>query len=357
MAAGLDGRILMNGYSLGSNSSPNSSTAGEALLLRLYEMQNYDSNGYNWEGTGHFSNIQSPYEHFIVVSGVDAASVYANVTPAAQECMLSWCEKTINSSFSKGQYSEEIISSFVGMNNTQIPAPYLTRVEPGPIKQYELLQNITVFGSEPNTTYLITQNDQFAARFTIGDFLPAFGTVQNSTASLQLMRDWRPGYIPESSSLSSNAWAPPNNISAHVADLATTLTNVIRTTGNNIEKVFGDGIPETFIYISWGWFVLPLVLEFATLVLLLATIRRSRMKEDVAIWKCSSLATLAHGLSHNVRSELGHSRNIIEFRHNAQNVSVHLRVTEDGFKLDRPENMPQFRASSWQRKNSPLATN
>lgn len=343
MDAGLDGRILMNGYSLGSNRSSPPSMDGPVLLLRLYELQNFDSNAYYWEGTGHFNNIQSPFEHFVVVSGADTASVYANTTPAAQECMLSWCEKTIHSTFSDGQYSEEIISSFVGINNSKVPAPFLTRVIGA--KQYELLDNVTVFGSEPNTTYSIENVVQLAARFTIGNYFPAFGIITNSSATVQpmtvnssgssqLITRWRPGNLPHVNALQYDSWGPSTNVSAHVADLATLLTNIIRISGNMVEKVIGPGAPETFISISWGWFVLPLMLEFATLILLLATMRKSRSKEGPAIWKSSSLATLMNGLSDDVRNDLGNSQNIMEFREKAEHVSVRLNPVSNGFGLD-----------------------
>ena len=336
MNAGGDGRILMNGYSLGTNASSNSSALGPALLLRVYEMQNFDSKGYYWQGTGYFNNTQSPLEHFIVVSGNDAATVYANATPVAQECMLSWCEKTIRSNFSRGQYNEELLSSFIGVNASQVPAYYETRLAPGgQSMEYALFQNITVFGSEPNTSYTITELDQLGARFTLGNFFPSFGTVQNISSSLELMTLMRPGLLPRTFDLSYNAWAPPYNISTHVATWATSMTNVIRTTGNNVEKVFGSGIPETYISISWGWFVFPLVLEVVTLVLLLATIRKSNRMGDMAIWKGSSLTTLANGLSNEVKRELGNSTEVIEFRERAQNILVSLTPVSNGFTLVR----------------------
>ena len=330
MDAAQDGELLMSGYTL----QPNSSLPGEGLILRTYELQNFDSLAYNWSGSGAYSDIQSPIEHFIVVSAADIASAYANSTPVAQECMLSWCEKTIQSNFSGGQYWEQILSEYVRLNTSKVPDVFQTRVLDG-IKQYAIF-NVTVYGSDPSTTYFILDKVQLATRFMFGSVLPSFGFVNSSTSSLSIRWYNRQSFWPRVYPYDYNPWAPPNNISAYVQRFADAMTNEIRTNGGDTEEVIGSGLLQTYIEISWGWFALPLVLQVATLLLLLGTMRRSYLSSNFPVWKGSSLATLTYGLSDHSRLEIRLEGGVENVRDIAKNTRVTLQSTPEGYRLIHP---------------------
>jgi hypothetical protein len=337
MDVGDSGSILMTGYSL------NASTSHEALLLRyfmLQDMRNVGSFTYNWTGFGQFDDIQNPLEHFIVATLPDVAAAHANSTPVAQECMLSWCAKTISSSFSNGQYQETIRSTVIETNSSraidQIPAEMATEGI-----EYFGYSNVTVHGANPGTKYEISNTSQELIAEMSGYYLPAFLTSANLSAQPQLRIQNFAGYVPVMTQYPYNPWAPPNNISGHADRLATALTNIIRTpsSNNNTENVFGSGVPETYIQINWYWFSQPIMILLSTLAFLLATIRKAATEHSGVIWKSSSLATLTNGLSDATKMEVGPPWHLVRVRETAEHTYVRLRVTKDSCTLEASEEL------------------
>jgi hypothetical protein len=60
------------------------------------------------EGSINFKHIRHRIIDFVVAGVKDAQSVYRNETPTVHECVLSWCVKTISSSYHLGIYKEEV---------------------------------------------------------------------------------------------------------------------------------------------------------------------------------------------------------------------------------------------------------
>lgn len=337
MDVGDSGSILMTGYSL------NASTSQEALLLRYFMLQDDRYMGsltYNWTGFGQFDDIQNPLEHFIVAAVPDAAAVYANSTPVAQECMLSWCAKTISPSFSNGQYQETIRSTVIETNSSKV-LDQITAEMTAEGPEYFDWSNVTVHGANPGTTYEISNTSQAYIGIMFDYYLPAFLTSANLSAQPQLRIQNFAGYVPVMTQYPYNPWAPPNNISGHVDRLATALTNIIRTpsSNNNTENVFGSRVPETYIQINWHWFSLPIILLLSTLAFLLATIRKAATEHNGVIWKSSSLATLTNGLSDATKIEVGPPWHLVRVRETAENTYVRLRVTKQGCTLEASEEL------------------
>lgn len=88
--------ILMSGYLVNTNDS----SQGEALLTRALPLVTVPYRLPLWGGSINFKNIRNPTVDFLLVSAANgSAGVYRNETPVAQECVFSWCVKTMQSSF------------------------------------------------------------------------------------------------------------------------------------------------------------------------------------------------------------------------------------------------------------------
>jgi len=76
------------------------------------------------DGSLHFKGIRHKIQDVFIVSASDctAETVYWNETPVAQACHLSWCVKTMQSSYTWGGYVEEVISTT--LNTTGGPFPW-----------------------------------------------------------------------------------------------------------------------------------------------------------------------------------------------------------------------------------------
>lgn len=81
-------------------------------------------------------------------------------------------------------------------------------------------------------------------------------------------------------------------VEARLANLATSMTNTLRSSANR--PAFADGIAatwETYITVNFLWMIPPVVLDLATIVLLICTIIVTR-RSKVPAWKSSQLAVL-----------------------------------------------------------------
>jgi hypothetical protein len=114
-----------------STAAANSLNKDEALLLRTLALSaavtsvNPFSATPLFGGWIHFKEVYLPFLDAIIVSSADgtASSVYDGQRPIAQECMLSWCVKTLKSTYDVGHYQETVIKTF--LNTTALQRPYL----------------------------------------------------------------------------------------------------------------------------------------------------------------------------------------------------------------------------------------
>ncbi|KAI4642985.1 hypothetical protein J4E93_007054 [Alternaria ventricosa] len=214
------------------------SIAGEALTMRTFPLtQIITKEPLYGNGSIHFKHIRHKIQDVLIVSSSDgsAEAVYRNETPVAQECHLSWCVKTMSSSYTWGGYNEEVVDTVFNTTSGPFPweaYPYQTEVENGTDIFY--MENITIkageftgdgklanFGTSNNTALALMQG------FT--DIFPAYTTQANKSASPILRyKTWKTG-SPWHQTLFFNPWLAPNNVTRHMERLATALTNVIRS--------------------------------------------------------------------------------------------------------------------------------
>jgi hypothetical protein len=317
--------MLMTGYA--TNSSLNNSTAGEALISRLLNFRDPRTERPYWDHSLNYKHIPAPIINFATVSVADASAAYSNKTPIAHECVIHWCTKTISARYVNGKYSERVLSTFT--NQTMIPNPLV--LDGGPAT-YDFFTNITIEPPGQDETFTVVNDTALQTIFTFDVITPLYLTQSNISADpmLRTYNDMNTTNRARSLKYTSNHWAS-DDIPQYIADLTTTMTNVIRAYPGSSEMVYGTGILESYVHISWGWFALPVTLLLSTLVFLLRTIVQSR-KEDIGIFKTSSLAILANGLDDTTRTAL-ESGTLLGLYENAYNVRVALRAEKGGVGL------------------------
>lgn len=166
------------------------------------------------------------------------------------------------------------------------------------------------------------------------NILPAYVTTKTSAGSPTL-RWLNSGQfytnIPQVIDMpaDSNPWLPPNNITDTIAQLAETMTIVMRNTPditNQLQMVQGTAWEQrTFVHVRWGWAVWPILLLALSLVFLISTVAKSSKEENVVrIWKNSIIAVLFNGLGEDVQNSVGPNARLSEARSKARGFCVKL---------------------------------
>lgn len=301
--------VLMSGYRAGNGS--NNSTFGEALLMRTLPLVTNPLRQPLYGGSINFKHVNHPILNALIVSSADgsADSVYRKEPPIAHECVMSWCIKTLRSSYSWGVY-EEIVEETT-FNNTQLPYPWSAKDIPG--------LNITDTGYRGNTTIYPSGESQIGPEYGLSnntflsfvvlfdEIFPSSITSANATAQpfLKIRTSFDDRVMFRS--VRFNPWLAPNNVSNHMERMATALTNVVRSDAASREFMKGQALTiETYLQVSWAWLAFPLAMLVFCLLFLIATmVKTSRgAEENVGTWKTSAMPTLMYGLPQDMRHNL-----------------------------------------------------
>jgi hypothetical protein len=308
-----DNPVLMSGYMVDSNKS----TSGEALLMRILPLTTmYEKEPLYGDGSINFKQWRNPIADVLIVSAADgsASSVYNKEPPVAHECILSWCVKTMQSSYDWGEYHEKVIETIV--NTTAGPFPWLavpfqTENENGTDIIYNQdinisaddthdKRNISGYGTSNATASAIIQG--------FVDIFPSFTTAVGRDAEpLMRYKTWQQG-AAWNRQLDFNPWLAPNDVNRHMERLATAMTNVVRSSSDRV-MVSGEAFNrETYVSVRYEWLTLPLGLLISSFIFLAATIFKSAHEvEEVGIFKNSAILTLLYGLPDEVRGKLTRS--------------------------------------------------
>jgi hypothetical protein len=294
--------MLMLGYQVDSITNQ---TVGEILTMRALPLVTNISRRPLFDGSINYKHIRNKITDYVVVSSANGSdpqgvldSVLRRERPRAIECMLTWCVKTIESSYSLATYTETVTNSYI--NTTAGPYPWRKEVLDSEFAIYHYDQNITVnphasFEHKDNAGYGLSNNTAYDFITIFDDYLPSFATA-NSTNSTTWVKYKTYEKDPFLRVFDDGPWVTPINMTHHMERLATTLTNLLRSRSN--ENATGSSFgEETFVEVRWGWLSLPMGLLGLTLVFLVATIvRTSTDKDGVGVWKTSAIATLLYGL-------------------------------------------------------------
>ncbi|CAN9393464.1 unnamed protein product [Alternaria alternata] len=257
-------------------------------------------------GSIHFKDVYLPFLDAIIVSAADgtASSVYDRQRPVGQECMLSWCVKTLKSTYAWGDYEETVTKTFLNNTARQRPYPWTGRsvVSLGEEAFWSEFQgNLSIHppGTDPMVDDYGMSNETFARTQALFDeIFPSTITVANTVSPpwwrIRIYAWGRNQLHP----FTSCPWLAPNNVTQYLERLATAMTNVVRT-HNSHDFVRGRAYSQTtFIAVHWEWLTFPLALLSFSLIFLIATIMKTSRTGDggVGVWKTSALPTLIYSL-------------------------------------------------------------
>lgn len=295
--------MLMAGYVLNQDG-----TLGQALITRTLDVANVPAQQVYWgDGSLNFRDVTDKFIDFLIV-GVDGppASIYSSGAKVnANECVLTWCVNSYQSVYQEGQFTEVVTQSF--HNTTLAPFPYRNINSSVHGAMYEYARDISLSSPthEGATSFNVAARTQMQVLAAWWEFLPSFATIDNATSNASLRHmNWEnpPGYLRQ---FDQNPWLSPNNVSQRMEQLASTITNAMRST-NNTEHILGLAFTsEVYVKVSWAWMILPLIVLFASLAFLIATVRQS--SQGPQTWKNSAVATLMHALPGEVQQRLQHT--------------------------------------------------
>lgn len=314
-----DTPVLVSGYVVQYHNE-SSRTPGEALLVRTLPLTElYTKRLLYGAGSIHFKDIGHSILDAIIVSAINGSqSVYSRREPVVHECILSWCVKTIRSSYAWGSYDEEIVA--IMQNSTAGPPPWDSFEVPdeeGGGSFITYLQNVTIEvptssssdmrnTTAPDKLYGLSNVTAANTMAIFDDFFPSYSTADDDNARPSLrFKNYENG--PSIRALGFNPWQAPNNITSHMDRLATAMTNSIRSNSDSSIMVLGSAYNrKQFILIRWEWLTFPFALLLASLGFLVATILKtsSDSQEEVDVWKTSVMPTLIYSLPVEVQKEL-----------------------------------------------------
>jgi hypothetical protein len=285
------------------------------------------------DGSILFKNLRNTISDVLIVAAVDGSveSVYSKVPPLAQECVLSWCVKTIRSTYDWGKYEEEVIETHLNTSAGPFPweaFPFVDELGGGTDIFY--MQDINVEGTTAdgrNFSGYGTDNKTMSAVIQgFNDIFPAFATAVNGSSETTMRyKTWLegPAYNRQ---LEYNPWLYPN-VSRHMDRLAIAMTNVIRSAASK-EMLPGKAFSrETYVRVRWVWLTLPLGLLGMSFIFLTATIFKSAIERDqVGVLKNSAILTLLYGVSDEIRGKLTRSSSTGTPRAKAKELKVKLNA-------------------------------
>ncbi|KAF1982955.1 hypothetical protein K402DRAFT_184938 [Aulographum hederae CBS 113979] len=331
-----DSPALMAGYVANSTSKM---PAGDALTMRMLPLLDFLSTNTLYDGSFSFKDVQMPIADFFVSSTENApGATYAGAKPVLLEVVLYWCTKTIKAVSDQGRYREEIISTFY--NQTKVPYPWTIE---SPDTTYMGFPTMSPPGV--NETFFISNETAYDTLNMFNVILPSYSTSPNANTPPQFgYSNIDPSIMPTRAvNLSYDPWITEHNIGQHWEDIATALTNHMRSSSNGSVEVYGKAWTEkNFVQASWGWLALPNAVVFTTLLFLILTmLKGSNRNGHVGIWKTSSLAVLLNGLREDTQTKLGVPRRMREARRKASQLEVQLMKSDDEkWKLARTAPSP-----------------
>ncbi|KAK4692436.1 hypothetical protein P7C71_g4768, partial [Lecanoromycetidae sp. Uapishka_2] len=244
-----------------------------------------------------------------------------DINPTATECALYLCVQTLNTSVQNGILNQKTIKTW--FNNSAADTGYSTLSPPASGGQAPRNYNVSPLAKIPLAQFL-------EKTFTVN--MSAINLFGNTALENMMLTEW-------SSDVAQALW--------NVEDLDGLMSNLADRMTDALRNQFADAsnspqgdvfILETYVYVSWPWLILPVVLVLLSSVILLASIVTSLGTSNV-VWKNSSLAVLFHGLTANEHT--GYLIGKKEMEEAAEEMTVHLQQdAKDDLHLVATPQMP-----------------
>jgi len=300
-----DRPVLLTGYIADGE---NSSEIGETLLMRNVPLTDFDTKEPKYGvGSIAFKEVRNPLLDALIVSAINGLDgVLQGEAPLVTECIVSWCVQTVESSYDSGIYREEVLAEVWNTTNEHSVWPWhAEKFDVGLALIYwdNVTIQATASSAAANKTtpmYFVSNLTALEAMTLFDDFFPASYTVNNETSEpLMRYRNYDNG--PWTLALDFNPWLAPNNLTRHMERLATTMTNVIRSSPSK-EMLKGDAYAvEKYIRVQWAWLIFPVTLLLLSLAFLVSTIIKTSKDTETGVWKTSTMPTLLYGLPEDQR--------------------------------------------------------
>tara|TARA_R110002003_G_scaffold70_12_gene6435 strand:+ start:65389 stop:67827 length:2439 start_codon:yes stop_codon:yes gene_type:complete len=319
--------ILMSGYVRGQDGKPE----GEALLMRTLPLVTNPLREPLWGGSINFKQVRNPIIDVLISSTTNISQVHANVAPVIHECVLTYCVKTIESSYWAGTYHENVTRTFV--NDTAEGSAWSTFTYDDGSTEMMYSENVTIDAPSTGSNFSklgwgLSDTTMINTVIVFDRLFPAFTTVaENSTEPLLRWRLGHPTQV-RTRILEMNPWLLPNNVTNHMVRLAGAITNILRSSTSS-EMVQGQAFDEeVYVLVRWAWLSLPVGLLLISFVFLLATVVKSASEKDqVSIRKNSAIATLLYGLPDHYQKRLAKTDSKGTPRAKAKELKVKLSPT------------------------------
>lgn len=242
--------------------------------------------------------------------------------PRLTECFLSLCEKqypNISYTPSKNEVQEPSRSQVLLAPNPTLSSR--RRLYPsGGAKTFSTNSNYTIDGSTWHTLVSLLR-DIFN---TTGVNYAAHGNM--NTAPIAILAN-----------------AAEGEIHILLSSMATSMTNVIRTSAHN-DRVPGDAYTtETFVHVRWPWIIFPIILVLLSIVLLIITAFISR--DQPVLWKSSIFPFLLGQLEIAPQHQITQLRHLDEIQSQSKKLKVSF-LDKDGVLSfveldDEEESLPE----------------
>lgn len=323
--------MLMSGYSI---SETQATMADDALVMRILNMRDPLTNDLYWNGTMRFPDITAPIANFAIVNSHNLAAVFQNRKPDAYNCVMQWCTRTIEASFSHGQLTERVLSTFT--NDTQVSDPLnVSKIED--YWDYTFTQDVILEPPSAINTFSVSNNSALSSRFTMDNWAPSFLTQANDsdTQWLRYMNGFLPsdgGGRPGARNSGKAEWIARGYIPNAMEDMAYAMTTALRNNKKISEDILGTGAPQVFVEVRWGWLAFPIALLVLSITFLLVTIWQ--MSSHDRVWKSSSLTVLVHGLSWDAKYAFRDIKTMRGIRDKAAQLQVYLNPEKEGGTID-----------------------
>jgi hypothetical protein len=323
---------LMSGYELDADG-----VIGEVLTSRFFPACDLWTNQcFFGKDTLSFPHVKHPIVDFIFAStpgGFDGAT--RNNTPVVTECEAHWVVKKVQSRVDSGRLSE------VALETLEFPSSIDYSWDPNDSNWY--LASFNMILTDPHSftgnTSTFGLNNVTARKVwqTLTEIAPSSflrPSASNPVKSGPVMKmNWLDGDPPHLTVVKEPAlpWDTPANVTAHMADIVTTMNQVVRRNALSQTNTHTVAVGKAFRYVvfvqvKWEWIVFPAMIWCITLIFLAATMfRSSSNKRKVGVYKNSSLPILLdHDTAKSQNRAIG--RELTSIRKQAKTTEIQLGI-------------------------------
>jgi hypothetical protein len=196
------------------------------------------------------------------------------------ECALWVCVQAYNTTVSSNIQHDEIVDVFETVNGTEFRYNYQQRA------QFQMPAVPTSLDPANQTNFTVA----YQAGRTLDTFF--FNNIKGNVSIGPV------AYTP-SSDLVYGAWNGSTNASAWISSIATSMTNVMRSTDTMSRDQYNGSQYELTVTVRWEWLVFPAALVAASLVYLLVIMFQTAAS-PVYSWKGSPLTMLLFELDRDI---------------------------------------------------------